>query len=80
MKKFLILIRINLIMKFFSLIDTFPKKTSKINEYDYAYYGKDGVLLSINVCDYLFTKTKDSFVETIHFCSMQLIKISALYM
>lgn len=53
-----------------SLIDTFPKQTSKINEYGYAYYGKDGVFISIDVCEYLFTKTKDGFVETIHFCSM----------
>lgn len=51
-----------------SLIDTFPKQTSKINEYGYAYYGKDGVLISIHECDYLFTKTKDGFVETIYFC------------
>ena len=54
--------------EFLSLIDTFPKQTSKINEHGYAYYGKDGVLISIDVCDYLFTKTKDGFVETIHFC------------
>ena len=53
-----------------SLIDTFPKQTSKINEHGYAYYGKDGVSISIDVCEYLFTKTKDGFVETIHFCSM----------
>ena len=53
-----------------SLIDTFPKQTSKINEYGYAYYGKDGVFISLDVCEYLFTKTKDGFVETIHFCSM----------
>lgn len=53
-----------------SMIDTFPKQTSKINEYGYAYYGKDGVLISLDVCEYLFTKTKDGFVETIHFCSM----------
>lgn len=56
--------------EFLSLIDTFPKQTSKINEYGYAYYGKDGVFISLDVCEYLFTKTKDGFVETIHFCSM----------
>lgn len=52
-----------------ALAKSFPQSTSKVDKYGYAYYGQDGVYLSVDICEYLYTKNQEGFVEVMYSCA-----------